>query len=97
MEDDTKDGGLPPDFIEGIQKSINEVIRAKKKRKKVIGPKIDWPKVKENVDLLKVKCADFSKKAEDVQSVEAQNELVKQVAEIKADWLEIRAIMDGEK
>jgi uncharacterized coiled-coil DUF342 family protein len=97
MRNDTMDGNLPPDFIEGIQKNISDVIKAKKKQRKVIGPKVDWPKVKENVDLLRMKCADFSKKVDEMHSVKVRDELAKQAAEIKADWLEIRAMIEGGK
>ena len=97
MTDDTKEGGLPPDFIESIQKNINDVIKARKKQKKVIRSKIDWLRIKENVDLLRLKCADFSRKIEYADSVEAQNELTRQAVEIRNDWLEICAMMDVER
>jgi hypothetical protein len=97
MKDEIKNEGLPPDFIEGIQKNIDDVIKARKKQKKVIRSKIDWLKIKESVDLLRLKCADFSRKIEYAQSVEAQNELARQANEIRNDWLDICAMMNGEK
>jgi hypothetical protein len=97
MRGDTKTRTLPPDFIEGIQKNIDDVTRARKKQKKVIRSKIDWLKIKENVDLLRLKCADFSRKIEYADSPEAQNELERQAVEIRNDWLEICAMMNREK
>ena len=95
MINDEKDGGLPPDFIDGIQKKIElrkkTIIVTRKKG----GQDIDWPKVKENIELLKKKCSDFSQMIESSDSPQNEIELAKIAREIKQMWKEIKLMMDG--
>jgi hypothetical protein len=97
MRDDKKDGTLPQDFIKSIERSIDERIKPLSVTKRKGGGDIDWSKIKENVELLKKKCAEFSEKIEDANSIKAEQDLARQAKEIRNDWLEIKAMMDRKK
>jgi hypothetical protein len=94
VKDDT-DGFLPPDFIEGIQKRIAVRKKTMAVTRKKGGRDIDWEKIKENVELLKKKCTDFSQLVETADSPREKLELAKIAREIKDMWEDIRAKMDG--
>jgi type I restriction-modification system DNA methylase subunit len=89
----TKDGVLPPEFIEDIQKNINARKRPVRSVKRVADDS-NWTQIKENVEILKVKCAEFSKRIEEADSVEEQKKLAEVAKEIRQEWLEIKAMMD---
>jgi hypothetical protein len=97
MTSDTIEGMLPPEIFDGIEKSIDNVKLVGKKKVKVTRPAIDWSKIKENVEQLKLKCTDFSKKFKEAESIEEKNELALQAKKIREEWLKIRAMIHGEK
>ena len=85
---------FPPDFIEGIQESIEA-------RKKILmvsqrrGERsIDWPKVYENMELLKKNYSDFSQMFKEGEFTETKIEIAQKAMEISKVWQETWAIMD---
>ncbi len=92
--DKTENEGKPPEFIPEIQprtevrKKVTVVI------KKDGSKEINWPKVKENVELLKRKCADFSKNTECDDSTDSIKVLTERAKEIRLMWQDIRAMMN---
>jgi seryl-tRNA synthetase len=92
----SKNGVLPPEFIENIQKNITQRKKPIRSVKKA-GEDENWSKIKNDVENLKAKCAEFSRKIEEADSKEEQIELAKKAREIRNEWLEIKAMMDEEK
>jgi histidyl-tRNA synthetase len=93
--DVAKDEGTPPELIPEIQSRMEVRKKVKVVARKKGGKDIDWPKVKENVELLKKKCADFSKKVEGDDSTDSITVLTQRAKEIRMMWQDIRAQMNG--
>lgn len=94
MSSDKKSETLPSDFINNIQKNAKEVRRVAKKKTMVKRPADDWSKIKTNIDKLKIKCADFSKKSKEAKSEEERTELARKAQEIREELNEIKSKMD---
>jgi uncharacterized protein YpuA (DUF1002 family) len=93
--DKAESEGTPPELIPEIQSRMEVRKKVKVVTRKKGGKDIDWSKVKENVELLKKKCADFSKKVEVDDPTDSITVLTQRAKEIRMMWQDIRAQMNG--
>lgn len=97
MNSNTKSEELAPDFINSIQKNASDERRVVKNKTTVKRPSNDWSEIKKDIEILKIKCADFSKKLGEADSIEEKNVLTLQAEEIQKEWRKIKAMMDKKK
>jgi hypothetical protein len=96
MGNEAAESILPADFMEDIQRKITDVRQAKSQKYSQQEGQINWFRIKENVDDLKVKCAALSRKIKEEDSESSQRECLELAQDIKDQWNEIRAMLDGE-
>ncbi len=90
--DKTENEGNPPEFIPEIQSRMEVRKKVKLVSRKKDAKDINWSKVKENVELLKRKCADFSKDTQCDDSTDSIKVLTERAKEIRLMWQDIRAM-----
>ena len=95
MEKESNENELPKSLIEDVQKKITEIRRSEDPYYGDQGLYIDWPRIKENVDHIKMKCILLNQKINEKDTLDTRKDCLRMAYDIRDHWMEIRSMMDG--